>query len=423
MKNYGTDDCIVSEQGRKYRLLEQARYKENKKLYLAAAREEETSRKCFLKFIREEDADEASLLNLKREGGFRFHYPFIEHVYDSFSGRDGDGNGICGVSLEYIEGCTLRQFYSRQKEGLERGDVTEEAFERQIFRQILQFLSALHYYLNFAMERFLHRDLRPENVMINENGDAVIIDFDFAHLSGSRDTTYLMQHSMIGLGFTFGYTDPRTLRNLKTDAMSDIYSAGRLLFFWLNGEDYFSRAREADRNYCRDPEIGYGLETQRFREKYRDDRYRKLRTILKKMCGDPGKGERYTETSQILKDMKNFLMEYYKGSYEKVLQLDRMPLLYRRRCRIFEKAPYVTKRVLLPGEPEDGHGLYQYTMRDIRVDNTLVMVIYNLGGTVYYIPMGSVSRENEEYENEDYVVHSGDIFTVMDRIRIQFTIE
>lgn len=431
MSQFKAGDYVISEAGKKYWLLDTANLNFEKRLFTCTAFDEQEDKKCFLKFMWYDKKNEATIHNLDRESRFKFYYPYIEHVYESFFGKDPEGIPVYGVSVEFIDGVDLREYCAKQQEMLAKGALDKSQFESRLFRQILQFLYGVNYYTSYAKQEYLHRDLKPENIMISNTGDVMIIDFDFAHISRSKNTEQLKNWE---LGVSRGYTDPRSINYpYITDKMSDIYSCGRVLFFWMNGYDYFSneeiglvsnRSIEVrNSEYCRDLELGFGLETKRFAEKYQTEEYAGIREIIRKMCCDPVRGERYSKVEDIISDMKNFLLKYYGNSrqYEAALRMKEWPLLQNRDNRKFELAATVAYKIFLPGEESQGHRLLEYSMRNIEIKNKHYMTIYNLNGIIYYIPITGISRLEGERTEEDFVIHSGDIF-LADGIRIQFTI-
>ncbi|MCR5208153.1 MAG: serine/threonine protein kinase, partial [Eubacterium sp.] len=77
---------------------------------------------------------------------------------------------------------------------------------------------------------FIHRDVKPENIMITKDGTVKLIDFNASRefsLSSTRDTV------QIG---TIGYASPEQLGIAQTDARTDIYALGVLLNVMLTGK-------------------------------------------------------------------------------------------------------------------------------------------------------------------------------------------
>lgn len=373
------------------------------------------NRLCFLKFVLLYEGESFKQNNMKREGKFQFYYPYLEHVYENFFGTMEIENKfvlVYGVNVEYIDGMTYADYRINQTTLMNEGKLTQEEFEKQTFLHMMQFLYAVNYYINYAEQPYLHRDLKPENLMVRKNGDIVIIDFDFAHISNSKKTLTVKNWDVAK---SEGYTDPIVMisKGHVTNKQTDIYSMGRIFFFMLNGYDYFDltagELNPASLSYYGNVEniaLGFGMEKDRFKKEYQTDKYENLRIIMQKMCGNPNLEQRYEEIEQIILDMKKFLSEYYKvfrKPYEEILKLDKMPLLKDREKR---KAVAISYEVSLEGEEGRIITLYENKMVNIFVREKLLMAIYNLGGTIYYIPF-SVTRRRI---GTDFEVRSNDIF-------------
>lgn len=131
------------------------------------------------------------------------HFPHIENVWKK------DGN-IC-VLEEYVAGDTLRQLLDEHK-------ISKE----NMLDYSLQLCDALNV-LHSNEPKLVHRDVKPENIIISKDGILNLIDFDAAR-------TYKFEniHDTILMG-TRGYTSPEQFGFQQTDERSDIYSAGIVL--------------------------------------------------------------------------------------------------------------------------------------------------------------------------------------------------
>jgi serine/threonine protein kinase len=94
--------------------------------------------------------------------------------------------------------------------------------------------------LAYAHERGItHRDIKPDNIMLDDNGEAKVIDFGIAHFED--------QTSMTQTGHTIGtplYMSPEQVKGLDIDHRSDIYSYGVLLYEMLAGMPPFTAMSE-----------------------------------------------------------------------------------------------------------------------------------------------------------------------------------
>ena len=93
---------------------------------------------------------------------------------------------------------------------------------RRVLKGVCRALSVLH------ERNLVHRDVKPENVLIGPNGRVVLIDFNASRRisAASRDTVVMG---------TVGYASPEQLGVAQSDARTDIYAAGVLLNVMLTG--------------------------------------------------------------------------------------------------------------------------------------------------------------------------------------------
>ncbi len=116
------------------------------------------------------------------------------------------------VSMEYIDGFTLLD-HLKQKGLLELKEANE------IASQLLAGLEAVH------EAGLVHRDVKPENVMLTRTGRVVVMDFGLTSPSGSGS-----------IGGTPAYMPPEQARGEATDARADVFSAGMVLAEMLSAE-------------------------------------------------------------------------------------------------------------------------------------------------------------------------------------------
>ncbi|MFJ2029292.1 Stk1 family PASTA domain-containing Ser/Thr kinase [Streptosporangium sp. NPDC087985] len=139
-------------------------------------------------------------------------HPNVVHVFDQ--GTDGDN---VYLSMEYVPGRTLRDVLRA------RGRLpAREALEVMI--PVLAALGAAH------QAGMVHRDVKPENVLLSDDGRIKVVDFGLARAIEATNQT--RTGVMIG---TIGYMSPEQVTSGAADVRSDVYSAGIMLFELLTG--------------------------------------------------------------------------------------------------------------------------------------------------------------------------------------------
>ncbi|MDX6584105.1 MAG: eukaryotic-like serine/threonine-protein kinase [Solirubrobacterales bacterium] len=176
------------------------------------ADDEMLGRRVALKFLHERFAQDAQFVERFRreaQAAAGLQHPNVVGVYDR-----GETDGRHWIAMEYVEGAALKDLVTR---GLTVGESVE------IVRQVLAGTS-------FAHERgIIHRDLKPQNVLVDREGRARVADFGIARAGASEIT---QTGSVLG---TAQYLSPEQAQGLETNATSDLYSIGVILYECLTG--------------------------------------------------------------------------------------------------------------------------------------------------------------------------------------------
>ncbi|MEU6592048.1 Stk1 family PASTA domain-containing Ser/Thr kinase [Streptomyces sp. NPDC046881] len=141
----------------------------------------------------------------------RLDHPNVVQVFDQ--GTDGS---YVYLAMEYIAGCTLRDVLR------ERGAVQPRA-ALDILEPVLAALGAAH------RAGFVHRDMKPENVLIGDDGRVKVADFGLVR---SVDTVTSTTGAVLG---TVSYLAPEQIERGTTDARVDVYACGVVLYEMLTG--------------------------------------------------------------------------------------------------------------------------------------------------------------------------------------------
>jgi len=164
-----------------------------------------------------DDRDFVARFIREAKSAARLSHPNVVAVYDQ--GADG---GHVFLAMEYVRGRTLRDLLR------ERSRLTpREAFA--VFEPVLAALAAAH------RAGLIHRDVKPENVLIADDGRIKVADFGLARAVSGHTST-----STVGLVIgTVGYLSPEQVERGIAGPRSDVYSAGILLFEMLTGTKPF----------------------------------------------------------------------------------------------------------------------------------------------------------------------------------------
>lgn len=160
-----------------------------------------------------DDADFARKFDREARAAARLSNQHVVSVFDQ-----GVDRGRPFIVMEFIEGCTLRHV------------ITKEAPLEPL--RALDLLEPVVHALASAHEAGLvHRDVKPENVLISDRGEIKVADFGLARAVTAQTAT-ATQGLLIG---TVSYLPPELVTSGRANARSDVYSTGVMLFEMLTG--------------------------------------------------------------------------------------------------------------------------------------------------------------------------------------------
>lgn len=182
------------------------------------AKDQRLNRFVAIKVLKPEYSSDKSFVNKFRgeaQSAAGLSHPNIVNVYDV-----GDDSGLHYIVMELVEGITLKRFIER-KGKLE----VKEAVGIAI--QIAQGMEAAH------DNHIIHRDIKPQNIIISRDGKVKVTDFGIAKATNSNTITSNAMGSV-------HYLSPEQARGGYSDEKSDIYSLGVTLYEMLSGKVPFA---------------------------------------------------------------------------------------------------------------------------------------------------------------------------------------
>ena len=154
--------------------------------------------------------------------------PNIVNIYDSgeeaVTTETGEVEHLPYLVMEYVKGQTLRDILK----------VNGALSQRDAEQVMMGVLNALEYSHRMGI---IHRDIKPGNIMISEQGVVKVMDFGIARAIDDSAATMTQSQGVVG---TAQYLSPEQARGESVDMRSDLYSAGCVLYEMLTGRPPFT---------------------------------------------------------------------------------------------------------------------------------------------------------------------------------------
>jgi tetratricopeptide (TPR) repeat protein/predicted Ser/Thr protein kinase len=255
------------------------------------ARDRELDRIVALKVIRPELARHADILQrFKRELVLsrQVTHRNVIRIFDLVV-----VGGLKFITMEYVEGRDLKTLLTREKL------TPPKAVD--IMCQVCRGLDAAH------AVNVIHRDLKPQNIMLDEQNRAVVMDFGLAHSVEERDMT--QTGALMG---TPDYMSPEQAKGEKADARSDVFSVGIIFYEMLTGK----------RPFQADSLLGTLLARTQHRPKpvrEIDPEIPQLLSEIAEKCLATDPGQRYQSAIEIVNDL-----ELWQGGSGKITPMSRI---------------------------------------------------------------------------------------------------
>ena len=244
------------------------------------AEDTKLKRTVALKFLPSDitrDADAKERFLHEAQAASALNHPNIcgIHTIEEFEGQQF-------IDMEFVEGVTLREKIAqcRAKSLFALQDAIQYAI------QIGEGLNAAH------KKGIVHRDIKPDNIMLTDEGLVKIMDFGLAKLKGKSKLT--KTHSTLG---TLSYMSPEQARGEEVDQRTDIFSLGAVMYELITGRRPFKGEHDAAIMYSLMNEIPEPL--ARYKSSIPDDLQRVADKALSKE-----KEERYQHVDEMVADLK-----------------------------------------------------------------------------------------------------------------------
>ncbi len=182
------------------------------------AKDEKTGRIVALKILKDEyrkDADFIKRFRHEATAAQSLSHPNIVKLYTVGSDQDTQY-----ITMEYVNGRTLSDIIHTE------GPLSETRCVRYAVK-ILDALSHAH------KKGIIHRDIKPDNILIDEDDNVKVADFGIARMAGNKEGS-VTTNSNIVVG-SVHYVSPEQAQYNEADARSDIYSMGIVLYEMLTG--------------------------------------------------------------------------------------------------------------------------------------------------------------------------------------------
>lgn len=232
-----------------------------------------------IKVLKEEFCSDGNFVDkfkMEAQSAAKLSHPNIVNIYDVV-----DEGNLHYIVMELIEGITLKRYIAKKGR-------LEEKEAIGIGLQVALGIAAAH------EQNIIHRDIKPQNMLISKDGKVKVADFGIARVS----TSQTLNTTAVG---SVHYISPEQARGDHSDARSDIYSLGITMYEMVTGKVPF----EGDNTVV--VALAH-LETPMPKPSlYQPMLSKGLEDIILR-CTEKKPGHRYQDSSQLIQDLRKILL-------------------------------------------------------------------------------------------------------------------
>ncbi len=358
------------------------------------AKDQILGRYVAIKVLKQEFSEDVNFVlkfRTEAQSAAGLEHPNIVNIYDV-----GSENGLHYIVMEYVEGVTLKTYIEK------KGRLTyKEAVSIAI--QVGRGMEAAH------AKNIIHRDIKPQNILISTEGKAKVTDFGIAKAVSNNTISSDVMGSV-------HYASPEQARNGFVDDKSDIYSLGIVMYEMITGRVPF------------DGETTVAVAIQHLQEDmvlpsiYSPDIPISLEKIILK-CTQKSPDRRYGNASELLADLKQVLIhpdaDFVKisdPSQNKTRVIDDGQVKEIRKARAVPKEKqreqYVEPEEEPEEDPEEEDGFLNpglekaVTIGGIVAAVIIVAIIIYLAGSIFGLFGGSPKKDDKDSTETEFATET-----------------
>src|SRR5713226_1535356 len=213
------DDPMLGRRIGAYRIERRIGYGGMASVYLASRADDEFRKRVAVKILRP-DLDNAELLRRfrnERQTLAVLDHPNIVKLLDGGSTDEG----LPYLVMDYVDGCPIDEYCDAHKLTVEQ--------RLRLFCAVCEAVRCAH------QSHVIHRDLKPNNILVTDDGTPKLLDFGIAKMLGAQEPSEAVVTRTATRHLTPAYASPEQVRGEPVSAATDVYSLGVVLYELLTG--------------------------------------------------------------------------------------------------------------------------------------------------------------------------------------------